>query len=130
MTLPYCWWSVLDTWDNPSLCAADSFDVSGDRVRFKGRVTNRPDLVPIAHAIKHAQGHEYRAVLAYCRSPEIANRILRDVPPFIFADTLTVKSVGPGKETVEFGLTEVFRFDVERVNGGWTITGFRIERQQ
>jgi hypothetical protein len=85
ITLPYCWWSVLDTWDNPSLCAADSFDVSGDPVRFKGRVTNRPDLVPIALAIKHAQGHEYRAVLAYCRSAEIANRIVRDVPPFIFA---------------------------------------------
>jgi hypothetical protein len=130
ITLPYCWWSVLDTWHNPSLCAADSFDVSGDHVLFKGRATNRPDLVPIAHAIKHAQAHEYRAVLAYCRSAEIANRIVRDVPPYIFAETLTVKSLGPGKETVEFGADHVFRFDVERVNGGWTITKFRIDRQQ
>jgi len=83
----YCYWSVVDTWDNPSLCAADSFDVSGDRVRFQSRVTNRPDLLPIAAAIKHAQAHEYRAVLAYCRSASIARQIVGGIPEFIFADT-------------------------------------------
>ena len=55
---------------------------------------------------------------------------MRDIPSFIFVDSPSVKSLGPGKERVEFGSGEVFRFDVERVNGGWTITSFRIEHHQ
>lgn len=127
ITLPYCWWSAIDTWDNPSLCAADSFDVSGDLVRFRRRVTNRPDLVPVAEAIKHAQAHEYRAVLAYCRSAAVALRIVRETPAFIFADTLKVIRLSDGNERVEFGLDDVYRFEVERGNSGWTITQFRVE---
>lgn len=30
--LPYCWSSPIDTWDNPSLCAADSYDISATPV--------------------------------------------------------------------------------------------------
>jgi len=55
MTLPYCWFSALDTWDNPSLCAVDTYDVARDKVRFETRRYNRPDLVPIAKAIEHAR---------------------------------------------------------------------------
>jgi hypothetical protein len=129
VTLPYCYWSVVDTWDNPSLCAADSFDVSGDRVRFQSRVTNRPDLLPIAAVIKHAQAHEYRAVLAYCRSASIARQIVAAIPEFIFANTLKVTRLGAGKERVEFGFPDVYRFDVERGRPRWEITRFRVERR-
>src|ERR1017187_3212938 len=51
ITLPYCWFSPIDTWDNPSLCAVDSYDLSGDRVRFRSHTYNRPDLVPVAKAL-------------------------------------------------------------------------------
>lgn len=40
LALPYCWFSQIDTWDNPSLCAVDSYDISRDRARFIQRVTN------------------------------------------------------------------------------------------
>jgi hypothetical protein len=54
LTLPYCWFSAIDTWDNPSLCAVDTYDLSGDVVKFRSRAFNRPDLVPVAKAIEFA----------------------------------------------------------------------------
>jgi hypothetical protein len=68
VTLPYCWFSPIDTWDNPSLCAVDAYDLSGDDVKFISRVYNRPDLLPVAKAIEYAQQHDYAALLAYCGS--------------------------------------------------------------
>jgi hypothetical protein len=126
ITLPYCWSSAIDTWDNASLCAADSYDLSGDWVQFKRRVTNRPDLVPIAAAIDRAQAHEYREVLAYCLSSGVAARILREIPASLFADTLTVTRLGATKERVEFGWDATYRFEVQRRGATWTISRFQI----
>ena len=64
---PYCWFSSIDTWDNPSLCAVDTYDLSRDSVRFRSRTYNRPDLVPIAKAIEYAQQRGYRAVFVLLR---------------------------------------------------------------
>ena len=61
--LPYCFFSAVDTWDNPTLCAADSFDLSGDHAVLSGRIYNRPDLVTIAKAVQYAEDGDYRAVL-------------------------------------------------------------------
>ena len=130
ITLPDRWFSAIDTWDNPSLCAADSYDMSTDVVRFHDRVTNRPDLVPIAQAIMHAQAREYRAVLAYCGSPTIAKDLIENTPPFVFADTLKVTRLGSGTERVEFGFEDEFTVDVERRPSGWTITRVRIAHHQ
>jgi len=125
--LPYCWFSAIDTWDNPSLCTVDSYDISGDRVRFRSRVTNRTDLVPIAKAIEHAQAHEYAAVLAYCGSPGVASQMLRDVPPFLYSDaSLKVTRIGDGKERVELGDSGV-RFDVEKRGNRWLVVAFHID---
>jgi hypothetical protein len=126
ITLPYCWWSPLDTWDNPNLCSADAFDVSGDRVRLLGSVANRPDLLPIARVITHAQARDYRAVLAYCRSPAVARRVMRELPMPTFPDNLTVVRLGPGKESVDVGFDEPVQFVVERLRGVWTITRFHF----
>jgi hypothetical protein len=126
ITLPYCWWSPLDTWDNPNLCSADSFDVSGDRVRFAGSVANRPDLLPVVRVITHAQARDYRAVRAYCRSAAIARRLMRELPRPTFLDDLKVIRLGPGKERVEVGFDEPVQFVVERLRGVWTITQFHI----
>ncbi len=126
VTLPYCWFSAIDTWDNPSLCAVDSYDVSGDRVRFQGRVTNRPDLLPIAKAIEHAQAHEYSAVLAYCASPDVARRIVEDIPPFVFGGAeLNVNRFADLRESVEFGDDETLRFEVQKRGDRWLVVAFQ-----
>jgi hypothetical protein len=127
ITLPYCWFSVIDTWDNPSLCAADTYDISGDEVKFKARVYNRPDLVPVAKAIEYAQRRDYEAVRGYCASSKVARRLVRDIPPDIFADELRVSRTGSGKEHIEFGFETTFCFDVKKHAGRWRVAGFRAE---
>jgi len=127
ITLPYCWFSAIDTWDNPSMCAVDTYDVSGDTVKFRSRAFNRPDLVPIVKAIEHAVAHDYPATLAYCASADIARRLVRDVVPYNFADDLRVTRTGEGREHVEFGFDVDYRFDVQKIGGRWVIVAFRDE---
>ena len=88
ITLPYCWFSAIDTWDNPSLCAVDTYDVEGDEVRFRSRAYNRPDLVPVAKAIEYAEKRDYPAVLGYCTSEDVARALVREIPPGVEADDL------------------------------------------
>jgi hypothetical protein len=128
ITLPYCWFSQIDTWDNPSLCAVNSYDISQDQVRFLSQAINRPDLVPIAKAIEYGQAHDYPALLAYCASPEVALEILRNVPPFVYAGAaLRVSQLDAVKETVEMGDDDVFHFEVEKREDRWLVVSFRIE---
>jgi hypothetical protein len=127
ITLPYCWFSAIDTWDNPSLCAVDTYDVSGDSVRFRSRSYNRPDLVPVAKAIEYAEKRDYEAVLGYCASAAIARRLVRDMPP-VFAGDVQVTHTGIEKERVELGDEPVYGFDVEKRGGRWLVVTFNTER--
>lgn len=127
ITLPYCWFSPIDTWDNPSLCAVDTYDISGDSVRFRARAYNRPDLLPVAKAIEYAQQRDYPAVLAYCDSSEVARRLVRDIPPDFFAGDIRVTHAGTGKEHVELGDEATYGFDVERRAGRWRVVAFSAE---
>jgi hypothetical protein len=124
ISLPYCWYSRIDTWDNPSLCAVDTYDLSRDAVRFESRTYNRPDLVPIAKAIEHAMRHDYPAVLGYCASGEIARRLVRDMARDFFAEDLRVTHPRPNVEHVEFGFEAPYSFDVEKRGGRWMVTAF------
>jgi hypothetical protein len=124
VTLPYCWYSAIDTWDNPSLCAVDTYDISGDAVRFRSRTYNRPDLLPIAKAIEYARERDYPAVLAYCTSGDVARRLVRDIPPRFFAGVLQVTRTANGKEHIEM---ESYRFDVEKRADRWLV-GRRFQR--
>jgi hypothetical protein len=127
ITLPYCWFSSIDTWDNPSLCAVDTYDTSGDNLKFRSRAYNRPDLVPIAKAIEYAQRREYPAVLGYCASGEVARRMVRDLPPSVFAGDLRVTRAGKGKETVAIGDPPSYRLDVEKFAGRWLVVAFNAD---
>lgn len=125
ISLPYCWYSAIDTWHNPSLCAVNSYDISGDHVRYAGTVFNRPDLLPIAKAIEYAQARDYPAVLAYCGSPDVAQRMVRDTPPFVWAGTeLQIKRTGPQRRHVE---TPTAEFDVEKRGDRWLVVAFRMD---
>jgi hypothetical protein len=127
ITLPYCWFSQIDTWDNPSLCAVDTYDLSGDNVKFRARTYNRPDLVPIAKAMEYAEQRDYPALLGYCASSQVARRLVRDVPPNVGAEDLRVIRMGYGKERVELGYGSAYRFDVEKRAGRWLVVAFNLE---
>jgi len=123
LTLPYCWFSSIDTWDNPSLCVLDTYDLSGDEVKFRSRTYNRPDLVPIAKAIEYAQKRDYHAVLGYCASKQVARKMVRDIPPDVFsAEGLEVSHTGNGEERVELG--GAYRFDVQKRGERWVVVAF------
>jgi hypothetical protein len=127
ITLPYCWFSPIDTWDNPSLCAVDTYDTSGDQVKFRSRAYNRPDLLPIAKAIEYAEQRDYPAVLAYCASGDVALKLVRNIDPHFFAGDLKVTRIGDGKERVEMELESTTRFEVEKRDGRWLVVSFDAE---
>jgi hypothetical protein len=128
ITLPYCWFSGIDTYNNPSLCAVNSYDISGDRVRFVSSVFNRPDLLPIAKAIEYAQARDYPAVLAYCGSPDVARKMVANVPPFVFAGAeFKVERISELKKRVVMGDDPAFRFDVEKRGGRWLVVSYQME---
>ena len=125
VTLPYCWFSQIDTWDNPSLCAVDTYDIAGDHVKFRSREYNRPDLVPIAKVIEYAEQRDYPAVLAYCASGDVALKLVRDIEPQLFAGDLQVTRTGDGKEQVDMEST--YRFEVEKRAGRWLVVAFNAD---
>jgi hypothetical protein len=126
ITLPYCWFSAIDTWDNPNLCALDSYDLSGDVIKFRSRRYNRPDLIPVAKSIEYAEQRDYPAVRGYCASSELAHRLVREIPPDFFAEDIRVIRTGIGRERVELG-EGADRFDLERRGGRWVVAAFRIK---
>jgi hypothetical protein len=130
ITLPYCRFSAIDTWDNPSLCAVDTYDLSGDDVKFQSRAYNRPDLVPVAKAIEYAQERDFAAARGYCASPEIADRLVREMPPHFFAGEIQVNATGKGSERVELGDGPAYWFEVEERQGGWVVADFGEDRNE
>lgn len=123
--LPYCFFSAVDTWDNPTLCAADSFDVSHDDSRFTGRIYNFPDLVVVNKAIQHAQNRDYVALRGYCASDAVAEKLIGQIPPFLRADDLKRVKTGPTREKVIFEQSAVY-FDLVKRRGKWLLESFSI----
>jgi hypothetical protein len=130
ITLPYCWFSAIDTWDNPSLCAVDTYDVSGDDLKFQSRAYNRPDLVPVAKAIEYAQARDFAAARGYCASPEIADRLVREMPPYFYTGEIQVNATGKGSERVELGDGPVYWLEVEERQGSWVVVDFGEESDE
>jgi len=121
IALPYCWFSAIDTWDNPSMCALDTYDLSGDAVKFQSRSYNRPDLLPIAKAIDYAENHDFPAIRGYCASDDVAREMVQEIPPFYFAGDLQVTRDRPDHEHVVTGSDE---FDVEKHESRWLVVKF------
>jgi len=127
ITLPYCWFSGIDTWDNPSLCAVDTYDLSGDEVKFQSRIYNRPDLLPIAKVIEYARQHDYEAVRAYCASSQLARGLIQNFPAHFFAEDVRVTETGSGRESVEMGFDTSYLFELEELDGKWLVSAVTIE---
>ncbi len=127
LTLPYCWFSAIDTWDNPSLCAVDTYDLSGDAVRFRSRAYNRPDLAAIQRAVEYAEKHDYPAVRGYCTSSAVARRLVQQ-PPSLIGDGAPphVYKTGRGKERIVLGASPTAQFDLVRHSYGWILASFHL----
>jgi hypothetical protein len=121
--LPYCWWSAIDTWDNPSMCAVDRYDLSGDTVRFVSRPVNRPDLLPVAKAAEYAAKHDFAAVRGYCTSDAVARRLVGWMPDRLFDVEIKVKRLGPGRELL-YDEGGNYRFTVEKQGERWLVDAF------
>jgi hypothetical protein len=124
VSLPYCSFSAIDTWDNPSLCVLDTYDLSGDEAKFQSRVYNRPELEPVAKVIEYAQKRDYSALLGYCASAEVAADLVRKIPPRLFAEEIRVTDVGSGRKRVELGEESPYWFEVQERQGGWVVAAF------
>ncbi|HEX4320152.1 MAG TPA: hypothetical protein VHZ52_04570 [Acidobacteriaceae bacterium] len=125
ITLPYCEFTQLDTWDNPSLCMVDTYDVSGDAIQFVGRRYNRPDLAPIAKALQYAKAHDLPALRGYCVSDMVAQKILRELPGgYGFDAELETLQLGGGRERVRPAYSGVPGFVVEKHSSRWLIASF------
>jgi len=127
VTLPYCSFSAIDTWDNPSLCAVDTYDLSGDDVKFHSRVYNRPDLVPVAKAIEYAQKRDYPALSGYCASAEVADDLVRKISPHFFAGEIEVSEAGDRRKRVELGDDPAYWFELQEWQGRWVVAAFGKE---
>jgi hypothetical protein len=124
ISLRYCWFSAIDQGDSRDMCAVDTYDLSGDDIKFHSREYNLPDLLPITKAIEYAEKRDYEAVLGYCSSDDIARRMVRDIPMRVFAGELLVTRKGEGKEHVEMEFPSHYRFDIEKRDGRWLIVAF------
>jgi hypothetical protein len=126
ITLPYCWFSVVDTWANPTLCMADTYDLSMDEVRFVGRKINRPDIYAVAKAIEHAQNGELESIRGYTVTSQVAKKILNSMPSHIFNEKTTVTHKGSNRELIRLQGYEIREFEMQRINGTWLISNYRL----
>jgi hypothetical protein len=125
ITLPYCTFTAIDTWDNPSLCAADTYDLSGDEIQFVEQRYNRPELVPVAKAIEYAERHDYPAVLAYCGSEQVARKIVRELPHGRGFDAgIEVLQLSSGRKRVRTGDSDEPGFVVEKRRDRWLVVSY------
>lgn len=125
LALPYCWFTDIDTWDSPSLCAEDKYDLSGDEIRFLGRRFNRPDLVPIAKVLEYAKRHDYPEVLAYSGSAAVARKIMRELDGgYGFDSQLETVQLGAGRERVRAAYSDEPGFVVEKRGDRWLVVSF------
>lgn len=125
ITLPYCQFSVIDTWDNPSLCMVDTYNLS-TRVSFQNRRYNRPDLVPVIQIFKHIGDREYPAIRAYTSSDAIANRILKELQPRAGSEEIKTRSLRSDLERITLSdLVNQSTFIVRKMGKGWKIVGFK-----
>jgi hypothetical protein len=126
ITLPYCWWSAIDSSVWATLCSVDTYDLSGDYVRFLSTSTNRPDLETVAKVIEYAQARDLRAVMSYSASQTVANKLVELMPPFVFNAGGFYSEPARDRETIDIEDGEHLRFALERRNGRWLVVQFAL----
>ena len=125
--IPYCTPTVVDSSLWPQLCSVDTFDLSGDVVKFVGSETNRPDLQVIARVIEYAQKRDLQAVQAYCLTARIARQMTRLMPSQLYFAGQEWKQREPEHEVIEFSDGWVIDFTLDKHEGRWFVSDFKME---
>ena len=125
ITLPYCEWSAVDLDVDALLCSVDTYNVSGDVVRFVSTQTNRPDLETVAKAIQYSEGRDYRAVLAYSASPAVARKMVELMPPGVYGNA-SAEDYPPIRGNTQTIDIDDLHFVLEKRNDEWFIAQFQL----
>ena len=129
ITLPYCWWSAVDSSVWATLCSVDSYDLSGDYVRFLSTRTNRPDLETVAKVIEYAQARDLNAVRSYSASETVANKLVELMPPFVFNEGESYGEPTGDRQTIDIeNGNQRLTFVLLRRNGRWLVVQFALNR--
>jgi len=130
ISLPYCQFTGIDTWDNPSLCMVDTYDISGDAVTFVDRRYNRPDLVPVAKVLEYAKAHDLPALRAYCISDTLARKMLSELGSgYGFDAELETLPLSARRERVRPAYSDAPGFVVEKRVDRWLVVSFDAGQQ-
>lgn len=126
ITLPYCENSAVDLYVDALLCSVDSYDLSGNVVRFISSETNRPDLQTVAKAIQYADARDYEAVLAYSASPRVARLMVATMPPGVIGNASgeDYPPIRGDHQTIDI---EGLRFELEKHAGRWLVARFTLD---
>jgi len=120
---------AVDSWAAAHLCSTDSYDVSGDSVRFIGTKTNYPDLETVALVIKHGQARDTLALRGYCADDNVATAVVQLMPAsYIFAvEGLKTTPTGDGKDTVALSTNDfTLTFDLMTTRERWLVSRFTV----
>jgi hypothetical protein len=104
----------------------DTYDVSGDDIRYVSTRTNRPDLLTVARVIKYASDRDYDAVLAYSVSPEVAKELVSRMPTSLFGNG-SGEDYPPIKGAHEKIDLNSLHFRLERRGSRWVVVKFTVD---
>lgn len=129
ITLPYCGNSAVDLYVDALLCSMDTYDLSGDVVRFISSETNRPDLQTVAKVIQYADARDYDAVLAYSASPEVAREMVAIMPPGVLGNASgeDYPPIRGDHQTIDI---EGLHFELEKHDSRWLLARFTLDPNQ
>jgi len=129
ITLPYCENSAVDLYVDALLCSVDTYDLSGDVVRFVSTETNRPDLDTVAKVVQYADARDYEAVLAYSASAQVARQMVSDMPPGVVGNA-SGEDYPPIRGDHQTINIEGLHFDLEKQDGRWLVVRFTLDPAQ
>ncbi|MFZ2021747.1 MAG: hypothetical protein ACLP00_28225 [Terracidiphilus sp.] len=129
ITLPYCENSAVDLYVDALLCSVDRYDLSGDVVRFISSETNRPDLDTVAKVVQYADARDYEAVLAYSASPQVARKMVEEMPPGVAGNGSgeDYPPIRGDHQTIDI---EGLHFELEKHDGRWVVVRFTLDPDQ
>jgi hypothetical protein len=128
VAIPYCWPGLLwfTSIDSP-ICSLDTYDLSGDVVRFL-RVENDPeDLALVARIIEYAGNHDVEALSTMCISPQIARQLTEIMPPKPIFSGYHQKSLGPDLEQLDLFDGWEMKITLKRQHGRWRVAAVKVE---
>jgi hypothetical protein len=129
LTLPYCEDSAVDLYVDALLCSVDTYDLSGDAIRFVSTETNRPDLETVAKVVQYADARDYEAVLAYSASVQVARQMVAEMPAGVVSNASgeDYPPIRGDHQTIDI---EGLRFELEKHAGRWVVTRFTLDPDQ